>query len=553
MDKQDRFNQIIAVLIAVVSLFAAVLAYLQSDAGGRDAQANRDSIRYALEGFGSRVSGDARVNFDYNVAYQSQYEYQILANSANNRDDAAAAARYDTLAKETSALSPMLAEPYYKEGDGGPKVSQYESDVYLVKVTQLFENFKAATAVKEAWDYKANTYIIHLTLLAVALFLFGLSVTIASKFTRWIFATSGAAFTVLAMVWAGGIFVQPVFDLRAQGNAIGSYASGVGLAHQDRYEEAIQAFDQAIKDYPRYANAWLERGYADMALSNHEAAITDFKNAIDAGDASANTAGQLAYAYHLTGQFDKAIDWDKQALTASPDELWIQYDLGVNLLAAGKADEAKAVYQKANDQASADVNKVKESGGEPPSYIWSAMEDGANSLDALMYVIESGEGNPPKDKISNPDAVYSSAEELMKQLKSLSLALEYTGKAPQAQLTAQMTPFEFAEPVKDDKGEIVDYNEPTTTFANGLDEFVVRFDYSGMKDGSEVIFKLYINGEEDPSWRLVEPWNLGESGTAEIPLSYAYSDTFTFQPGEYTVEMYVDYQLAQRGFFSIEE
>ena len=64
---------------------------------------------------------------------------------------------------------------------------------------------------------------------------------------------------------------------------------------------------------------------------------------------------------------------------------------------------------------------------------------------------------------------------------------------------------------------------------------------------------LYVNGAEDPSWRIVDTWSLGESGSAEIPVSYAYSDTFTFQPGEYTVELYVNYQLAQRGTFTVSE
>jgi hypothetical protein len=74
-----------------------------------------------------------------------------------------------------------------------------------------------------------------------------------------------------------------------------------------------------------------------------------------------------------------------------------------------------------------------------------------------------------------------------------------------------------------------------------------------MQDGQEVIFKLYTNGVEDPSWRIVEPWKQGASGSAEILISYAYSDTFTFAPGDYTVEIYVDHILAQRGFFTIQE
>jgi len=146
------FNKTIAVLIAVVTLITAVVAYAQSDAGGRDDQANRDGMQYMLEAFGAQVSGDARANFDYNVPYQAYYEYNLLANSASNRGDDIAAENYSQMAGEMLQLSPLLQEPYYnEETDDAPAVSLYESDVYLVKVTSLMENFTAASAVKDAF------------------------------------------------------------------------------------------------------------------------------------------------------------------------------------------------------------------------------------------------------------------------------------------------------------------------------------------------------------------------------------------------------------------
>jgi hypothetical protein len=74
-----------------------------------------------------------------------------------------------------------------------------------------------------------------------------------------------------------------------------------------------------------------------------------------------------------------------------------------------------------------------------------------------------------------------------------------------------------------------------------------------MKDGSTYVLKLFIDDEEDPSWRIVEPWKLGASGTAKIPLSYGYSDNFDFAAGEYVVELYVDWRLVQRGSFTVGE
>jgi tetratricopeptide (TPR) repeat protein len=548
------FNKGIAVLIAVVTLITAMVAYLQSDAGGRDDQANRDGMRYMLESFGTQVSGDARVNFDYNVAYQAYYEYQLLSNSAANRGDDLLSENYSQLAGEMTQLSPMLQPPYYDEtADEGPDVSLYETESYLVKITDLFERFTAASAVKDAWDYKANTYIVHLTLLAVVLFLYGLSTAIANDRTRWVFAGSGTFIAVVAIIWAVFLYAKPVFDLREQGDAIDQYAHGVGLAYQDRYEEAITAFDAALEAYPQYANAYAERAAAQYALGDYESAIADYESAIENGNNSPNTLGMLAYQYHLIGDFDQAAAMDRKALEASPDELWLKFDLGLNLLLSGAIDEGTAEYQEGMDYAASQVAAAQTSGSEAPSYLWYGMDDGAVMLDAVMTTIENQEGEPPYESIVNPDDVYTISESMLYQLKSTAAALEYTGAAPEGELTATISPFSIVVPEYDENGEFVDFSEPASEFAYGIDEFSVVFDYSAMPDGKDILFKLYINGEEDPSWRILQPWDMGTDGQAEIPMSYAYSDTFVFEPGEYLVEMYVDYHLAQRGWFYITE
>ena len=97
------------------------------------------------------------------------------------------------------------------------------------------------------------------------------------------------------------------------------------------------------------------------------------------------------------------------------------------------------------------------------------------------------------------------------------------------------------------------YSLPNRELAAPSHDISVLFDYSGMQDGQEVAYKVYIDDEEDPSWRLVEEWSLGASGSAEKPISFAYSAVHVLRAGEYTVEMYVDSHLAQRGKFVVEQ
>lgn len=554
---EERFKKTIALMIALVTTLIAVVSYLQSDASARDDAANRDTKRYSLEAFGKQVSGDARVNFDYNSAYQAYYELNLLANAAEAVGDSAGVARYEALRDNMVALSPMLQPPYFDPATGSLNVAKYESDTYLVEITALRERFTAASVVKEAWDSKANTYIVHLTLLAVALFLFGLATTVSSDATKWIFTVVGVAFALFATGWAAATYLKPVNDLRTCAltdgiSAIDAYAQGVGLAYQNENEQAIAMFDKAIACEPQYANALAERARAHMALGNFGSAAADYESARAAGDNSGSLAGELAWAYYLLGRFDDAASMNRTALQASPGELWIQYDLALSLLAGGKLDEARSAYQEGMDSAAKQVADAQAAGAALPSDLWWALEDAALSLDDLLFVIATGEGAPSRVAIADPEAVATAASDLSTALKSLAVALEFTGQPPSGELTANVSPFVFAEPVLGDDGSVADY-DVDDVFEYGTFQISILFEYEGLQDGQMYLFKVYVNGEEDPSWRIYETWELGAFGTAEIPLSLAYSNTQVLDAGFYTVELYVDNHLAQTGSFEIEE
>ncbi|MBI3761435.1 MAG: hypothetical protein HY260_06170 [Chloroflexi bacterium] len=552
----DQFKKLIAVLIAGVATLIAVIAFLQSDASARDDRANRDTKRYSMQAMGRQVGGEARANYDYDRAYQAYYEFDLLAESAANVGDEAAARRYESLRDRMKSLSPLLAAPYFDPASGEVNIARYEADTYVVETTALTERFLAASKVKDAWDYKSNTYIIHVTLLAVALFLYGLSATLSGRIARWIFTGTGTLVALVGVGWAALLFAQPVPDLRDCKTADGAYAidafaQGVGLAYQNQHDQAVASFDKALACAPDYSNAHVERGNSNMALGKYAAAASDFEKAQASGDQTANVAGELAWAYYLQGRFDDAVNMNRTALKAVPDELWIRFDLGLSLLASGQIDGAKSEYADGMKMAAQQVADAKAAGAEPPSYLWWSLDDGAISLEDLVGTLEAGTGNPPPQSVANPDAVKEAATEVIGQLKSLAVALEYSGKPPAGELAATISPFAFAEPVSDDQGNVVDYNQ-AESFAYGIDDVSVLFDYSGMQDGQDVVFKVYVDDQEDPSWRIAEPWSLGASGSAEKPISFAYSNVHVLRPGEYAVEMYVASHLAQRGKFVVE-
>ena len=554
---EEKFKKLVAFLIAFVTVLITLAAYLQNDASNRDDTANRDTKRYSMEAMGLRVSGDARANFDYNRAYQAYYEYELLIASAEVEGDEAAVARYTELQAQMKKLSPLLAEPYFNEETQEVNTDKYEADTYLVKTEVLNQRFLAASSVKDAWDSKANTYIVHLTIFAVSLFLLGMATTISGTFTRWIFTGAGIVITLFGIVWMGVIYAAPVPDLRTcktdDGQfSIDVYAEGTGLAYQNKHEEAIKAFTRALSCDPNYTAALIARGDAQSAMGNLEATALDYEKARATGDKSAHLAGELAWIYYLSGRFPDAIALNDEALSQTPDELWIRFNQGLALLASGKFEEAKKEYQLGMDSATRQVAQAKTEGGEPPSWLWWGLQDAADGLDDLLEIIAVGEGAPAPNLLADHAAIQTIAEEEISKLKSLSVALEFRGQPAEGELKATIEPFEFETVTYDEEGEATDYTTDEL-FPYGTNEVVILFDYAGMQDGQETIFKVYIDGEEDPSWRFVAPWELGESGSVEKPLSLAYSNTAVFYPGEYTVELYVDAHLAQRGFFMIVE
>ena len=555
---EKRSNKVIAILIALVTVVIAVITYMQNDSAMRDDRANRDQKRYSLEAMSARITGDAQVNFDYYRVYTLYKELDLLARSATEKGEKYTADRYIKLRDRMKANSKLLAPPYMNEKDGTLELDKYEVDTFIQNATALNERFTAASDVKDIWDNKSNTYIIHLTLLAVSLFLFGMATTIASRFARILFSIVGSVVALIAVGWAVSTYLKPVIDFRdyktKNGVAvIDRFADGVGLAYQGKNEEAVAAFDEAISFAPNYTNAFYEKGNSLMGLGRFKDASVAYESAIKLGKDDALTLGNLGWAYYKSGQFEDSIKNYQSALNKGKIELWMQFDLAMNYLSTGNIEKAKKMYDDTIQMAANEVEKAAKEGREPPSDMWWSLDDAAGGLELLDGIITEGKGDPDPKLLKNPQEIQKVGQEIFKKLRSASVSLEYDQKLPQGELQAKISPLRFYEPKYDNQGEQLDVEDFNDVFPKGIIEVAVQFDYEKMKNDQEMVIKVYVNGSEENSWRQVIKWDMGESGTAEKTLSFSYSTTSALTPGEYTVEVYVDGHLAQSGAFIVEE
>lgn len=550
-----KFNQLCSVTIAVITIMAAILAYVQTDAGHKDDRANRDSKRYALRSFGLKVRGHSEAKFAYHEAFKTYYELNRLSYHAEQAGHDASSDIFEEAAEELTRHSPLFKD-YFDPEEGSADVQRFEADLYVREVARLEQEFKAASDVKAAWDTKATTYIVHLTLFAVSLFLLGQASSLQRDFTRKTLYATGVGLSLVTVVWAFSVWVVPVPDLRDTG-AIQSFANGVALDHQGLYKEAISEYDQAIKAYPDYLDAYVRRGIGYLELGSYAEAAADFEAAYKLNPQDARVAANLSEAYYEQGLFAKSIEFGKRAVALAPDDLSYQGMLSLTTMGSGDVKAATAEYERAMQLAIATVAGARERGEQPPSFIWETLDQMSLDLEDLGDAAEAGEGTPPQDKIQNPEEVIAACNELREKIDGLSVSLEYTGLPAPAKLVVEVGELAFGLPQYDDEGELKDEitEYPDDVFPAGTGEVVVEFPHGKVDPNNEMVMRVFLDAEELPSWRLREKWTLGD-GDGETDywykvLSPGYSETAELDPGDYLVEFFFNGHLMLRDGFTI--
>jgi tetratricopeptide (TPR) repeat protein len=554
---EERFDKLISVLIASVAILVAITAFLQNFASNRSNQSNRTAQALAIESTNREVSGALQFSYDWQSAYQTWYEIDQQVISAEQSGDTGAAERYRALKEEIVPLSPLLTEPYFDATSNRSDTAKYISDIYLVESTRLAELYEAHSAVGRAWGDMANAFVIQITLLTVTLSLYGLSVTLKGR-VRWLFVVVGSGIVVVCVLWMGLVFLQS--KPRVSEAAINAYAEGVGLAYQKKFDEAIAAFDKALAAKPDYANAIYERGFTYLSMKANERAISDFLAARDAGLQTVYMQWNLGWAYYLEGRFDDAIQANNIILDSDPTVIGMRMNQGLTRLAAGDLAGARLEYDLAIQEAAHQVKEARDINQEPSASLWYYMD--AASID-LQNLVDQLLGNP-REWTEAPDAGFVTGDreqitgfalDQIILLKEATLTLEYTGQLPPAQEVMAVSPFAFGTITQtDEQGYVTEFDEVAdATFPRYTPSVDVQFSYTGPVPTKQIMWKVFYDGVEDASFRSLWDPDLSGSDTWYKTVGFNYTNVFVLSPGEYVVELYVDYHLVQTGTFYVLE
>ena len=556
---QDILKQFIALLLAVIAIQSALLSYWKDECGVEIGNAQVFEKRYQTEAETIKNIGQIKTAA-YTEMYERWLEMNSLANIAYKNGDEGAAQHYWYVSDQILAnMNPLLSAPYfdfYEKAVGTeftpPDVAAFEADTYLVQTVAYNERFDDNSQVVDIWRAKNRSLANLSLLLTVGLFLLGNALNVVGT-PRWLFMVSGITIAAISLTRMVTTYTEPVPSLPEK--AISSYAEGIGWAHQNEYEEAVESFSDTLAVAPDYANAFYQRGVAYRQLGQLDKAINDFNAAIETGRGDDSLLGELAVTYYLEGSFDESIRINQEILQNedSSNAMLALFNLGLNQLARGDAGKADSSYQKGIAAAANIVMQARSDGREISGSEWWALDQAATNLDFLLDCWEEKycEGTPPYEEIAAVGTeTQQVADALSIQLKEAMVALEYTGKLPDnTEITAEISDFHFFNIYEDEEGKLVP-GESGNVFTSDSRTIMTGYIYENMKPGQQVLLKVYVNGDEAPSLRVLQDWPAGAvSGTADLPL---HAGGLRFETGFYWVELYIDSRLVYQDGFEMQ-
>jgi tetratricopeptide (TPR) repeat protein len=361
-EEAGRFKRAVAVAVVLVTLFGSIVAYVQAVESNKEDVAAREAAQEAIAGLGEQVNSSAELTSDLLIGstIDAQRQQQALnaarVQAFSEDPDAdvhlAATQRFAAVAEALATLAVIdPADPTTFDAERA-QLSESPDEARL----------RQGVLADRANDHgdKADAYVAVLTVLAVALFLLGLSLTVQGR-SRFVLAVPGVVIGVACVGWAAYISSGKVTQV--SGAAIAAAAEGQRLQDAGELDAAIDAYDDAIRNSPDFAAAFARRSAAEFlagssqtgqtafrSITSDEAlerALSDLDRALELGASSdVGTVAEGGFLAYLDGDFERSIDLSEQAIELNERLAPVWFNLGAAHVALGNEDEAERAYRQ---------------------------------------------------------------------------------------------------------------------------------------------------------------------------------------------------------------
>ncbi len=368
-DAGDPFKRRVALFVVLVTLVGSFVGYLQTRASNEEDVAARTGQILGVQGLGEDLEHSSNFNRAFDIYVRSKLlERQEV--SERRQGDQAEVERLTTVQSAIAQLSPLLSDAEYADDT----VPFFEQNLFAdrrVEANEARLRQDASVAKEQDWGAKADGFVAVLTVLAVSLFLAGLSLTVTGRGRRLLVAPA-VLIAVVCVVWAAVIVFDSVDD--TPDAAIEAVAEGDRLADRAAFEadpelrlagfeEAIDAYTTAIDEKSDYAVAFQRRASAHFLAGSQqdvslgfvsttsddrlERSLADLRKALDLGaDDDILVLASLGFDSFLAGEYGDAVSLSRRALELNDELSSLWFNVAVAELAVGNDDAAEDAYRE---------------------------------------------------------------------------------------------------------------------------------------------------------------------------------------------------------------
>ena len=526
----DPYKRRVALLVVAITLFGAIVGYLQTVESNREDRAARDAEREAIVGLGRQVGFSSEFQSEFTVFTDAELlaRQQAVASSRQRlaptpeegEEFAFEASRFAAVRASLTGLTALL---------GGGEGRQVETAATLQADLQVEADrarLRQAANAELVNDHggKADAYVAVLTVLAVSLFLIGLSLTVVGRGRR-LLLIPGLGLAAWCVLWVGLIANRGVAETPPE--AIDAVAEGNRLMARSQFDDAIDAFSEAIEHREDYAVAFGRRADAHFAAGSPQgevgfvsvttdealqAAIDDGERAVDLGSGDdIDAVSSLGFHYFLDGQYDDAARLTNQALDINDNLAFLWLNLGLVELAQGDDDQATEYYDIG-------MGLIRD---EPQAFV--------------------------------RDQLYAAGRVDLELLTELEPERSEVASEFQARLTKSQMELALGAPAERPDGADVEI------LGFGTDGAFVQADYEATDVPGDTPIAFVWFRRSDPTLPFIEPPAMVEISTLDAELDAGFDGT-TFAsmgdclvPAEYRLDVYVGDERVTSDRFTVEE
>jgi tetratricopeptide (TPR) repeat protein len=382
-EERDRFGQLIAIATVLTTLAAALVAFLQATAVRVDDESAVRAERLTAQALGTRLRSQEGAQLQYErfeLAEQHRRraglaQQGLIFGSGGARELRLQRSRDERLARRTEQTTRTLARqmdvpPVPRQGRLGPDDPTFPNRYFAASRREAYRLGAlrdAENAEGDRAEEQFTAYAVSLTMLAVAVFLFGYSLTPQGRPRRRLFAGTATAFVAVAGGWALLTTLDAPED--APPEAATAFADGRVALDTGEYRAAQRELSRAIELRPDYAQAYTLRA---EAISNEgsaqtgesanlsvtspralERSIADLERARELGTRDPQVAATLGFDYFVQGlrdddegKLEQAVELSREAEEGYRQTPIPDFNEAVALLALGRTDEARAAYDR---------------------------------------------------------------------------------------------------------------------------------------------------------------------------------------------------------------